>query len=66
MDEALAAKISAFIAAGGKVMANDRAGLTPDGGGFAIDLGVTYEGEDEWDVPFVQPGADFGAGLNPT
>ena len=66
VDEALAAKISAFIAAGGKVMANDRAGLTPDGGGFAIDLGVTYEGEDEWDVPFVQPGADFGAGLNPT
>jgi hypothetical protein len=48
------------------VLANDRAGLKPDGSGFAIDLGVTYQGEDEWDVPFVKPAADFGAGLKPT
>ena len=63
VDEALAAKINAFIAGGGKVLANDRAGLKPDGSGFAIDLGVDYEGEDEWDVPFVKPGPDFGCGL---
>jgi len=66
VDEALAAKIKAFIAAGGKVLANDRAGLKPDMSDFAIDLGVRYEGEDTFDVPFVKPAADFGIGLNHT
>ncbi len=66
VDEALAAKINAFIAGGGKVLANDKAGLKPDKSGFAIDLGVGYEGEDEWDVPFVKPAPDFGCGLRNT
>lgn len=66
VDETLAAKINAFTAGGGKVIANDRAGLKPDGSGFAIDLGITYGGEDEYAVPFLKPGADFGVGLKPT
>lgn len=66
VDAALAKKINAFLAGGGKVLANDRAGLKPDGSGFAFDLGVTYAGKDEWDVPFVKPAPDFGCGLRNT
>ncbi len=66
VDEELVAKIQAFVSAGGKVIASHRAGLVPDGGRFAIDLGVDYLGEDEWDVPFVKPAADFGCGLRNT
>ncbi|MHC4884640.1 MAG: beta-galactosidase trimerization domain-containing protein [Planctomycetota bacterium] len=66
VDETLAAAIEAFINRGGKVIANHRAGLAPDGTAFALDLGVSYRGEDPWDVPFVKPSANFGADLRPT
>ncbi len=66
VNESLAKKISDFIAKGGKVIANHRAGLTPEGDRFAIDLGINYKGEDPWDVPFVKPAADFGADLRNT
>jgi hypothetical protein len=66
VDQALAEKINAFLTGGGKVLANHRAGLGSKGDAFAIDLGVTYQGEDPWDVPFAKPSADFGAGLNNT
>jgi hypothetical protein len=66
VDQELAAKINAFVLGGGKVIANHRAGLKPDGTGFAIDLGVKYLGEDEFDVPFVRPNEGFDARLNNT
>jgi hypothetical protein len=66
VDDALAKKIKAFVAGGGKVIANDRAGLKPDGSGFAFDLGVIHQGEDEFEVPFLKPAAGIDTGLKPT
>jgi len=46
LDEALAAKVSAYLAGGGAVLATGRSGLAADGSGFALP---------EWPVAYVGP-----------
>ncbi len=46
VDAALAAKLGAYLAGGGALIASFEAGLTPDGAGFALpELGIELAGE---------------------
>jgi hypothetical protein len=57
-DETLAAKLSAFIAAGGALLASHRAGLNPEGTGFAVpELGVQLIGDAPYSPDFILPGS---------
>lgn len=50
----LAAKLSQFIAAGGALIASHRAGLKPEGDGFALsELGIKYAGEAPYSPDFI-------------
>ena len=63
-DAALAAKIDAFVAGGGSLIASHRAGLDPAGTAFAVEaLGVELIGEAPYSPDFIVPGEDVGAGL---
>lgn len=44
MDESLAARVNAYIAAGGKVLLTGESGLKKDAEAFAIDVGAAYAG----------------------
>ena len=58
VDEALAAKLSEFIAVGGKLLATHRSGLDPAGKRFALrEPGVEYLGEAPFSPDFIVPGA---------
>ncbi len=63
VDEALAEKIKRFLARGGRLIASHQAGLTPDGGHFALDLGVKRLGPAPFTPMFLKPRADFAGGL---
>lgn len=66
VSQELAAKLSAFIAGGGRLLATHKAGLKPDGSGFALpELGVEYEGDAEFSPDFIVPGR-LGEGLADT
>lgn len=66
VDDRLAERLTDFVGAGGRIVASHESGLTLDGRGFAIDMGVEYLGKDEYEVPFVRPRAGFGADLHAT
>ncbi|ULL14280.1 beta-galactosidase [Paenibacillus sp. H1-7] len=51
----LAAKLNDYFAQGGKVLATGRSGLNEAGDGFAIDLGVAWEGENPYKPSFFRP-----------
>ena len=56
VDAVLAAKLSAFVAAGGKLIATYQSGLEPLGTGFGLkELGVSYVGEAEFSPDFIVP-----------
>jgi hypothetical protein len=55
VDEALAARLNAFAANGGKILATGKSGLNPAGDAFAIDLGVTYEGVNGYRPSYMVP-----------
>ena len=55
VDDALAARLNAFTAAGGKLLATGRSGLNPAGDAFAIDLGVRYAGRSEFRPSYMVP-----------
>lgn len=55
VDEALAARLNAFTANGGKILASGKSGLNPAGDAFAIDLGVTYEGVNSYRPTYMVP-----------
>jgi hypothetical protein len=58
VDETLAARLSAFIAAGGALLASHRAGLNPEGTGFAVpELGVQLIGDAPYSPDFILPGS---------
>lgn len=64
VDEALAAKLDAFVQAGGSLIASYKSGLAPSGAGFALrSLGVEWEGEAPYSPDFLLPGEEVGKGL---
>ncbi|NLG27112.1 MAG: beta-galactosidase [Chloroflexi bacterium] len=64
---ALADKVRAYLAAGGKVIASHRSGLTPLGDRFALDeFGIACEGEAPNTPDYLQPLPGLGADLPAT
>jgi hypothetical protein len=57
LDPALAARLRAYLRAGGALILSHEAGLTPDGQGFALDdeMGLQYLGGARDDVEFLRP-----------
>ncbi len=70
-DDDLAARVRAYLAGGGALILSDRAGLTPDGTGFALDeIGLAYEGPTPYAPNFYHVTAEtpgeIAAGIPPT
>lgn len=64
VNKQLAASIKAFTDAGGKLLASHRAGLDPDGRGFALDqLGAAYVGPAPFSPDFLVPGDALAGAL---
>ncbi len=64
VDEALAAKLEAYVGGGGKLLASGRSGLTPDGSRFALpSLGVKYVGDAPFSPDFLVPTDHVGRDL---
>ena len=64
--EALAAKLRAFLAGGGKLLASAKSGLTPEGDRFALaEMGLEYVGPAPYSPDFLVPGK-LGEGLADT
>ncbi|MGM9626259.1 MAG: beta-galactosidase trimerization domain-containing protein [Eubacteriales bacterium] len=55
VDETLAARLNAYLAAGGKVLATGKSGLKPSGDAFAVDFGVAYEGINAYRPSYMVP-----------
>jgi hypothetical protein len=63
----LDARIEAFVAAGGKVLATGRSGLSPEGQGFGLScIPATAQGPAAFSPDFLRPGDRLAAGLRPT
>jgi hypothetical protein len=66
VDEALAAKLKAYVDGGGAVLATHRSGLSPEADRFALEgLGVRYVGPAPYSPDFLVPGEVLGEGLRP-
>jgi len=64
---ALAAKLEAFVAGGGKLIASYRSGLNEAGDAFALKcLGVDLVGEAPFSPDFIMPAGQIGRGLPKT
>ena len=64
IDDALRAKLEAFMGRGGTLLASYASGLEPGGERFALDtLGVQWLGEAEYSPDFVLPANGIGAAL---
>ena len=55
LDADLKARLEAFFAAGGKVLATGRSGLNMEQNAFAIDLGVKWAGENPYRPDYFRP-----------
>jgi hypothetical protein len=67
LSAALAGKLRAYLAAGGRVIASFRSGLTPDGERFALDeFGVELVGQSPFVPDYVVPREALAADLPPT
>lgn len=66
VDEALAKKLEAFTARGGKLLVTFQAGLKPDRSDFALDLGVKYLGLAPYTPDYIQPESGMWKDLQPT
>ena len=67
VDDALAAKVGAFVADGGSLIASYEAGLAPDGGDFTLPLlGVALKGRAPFSPDFLLPHGAIGSGLPET
>ena len=56
VDDALKAKIDAFLANGGKLLSSGESGLDPAGKDFAYDIGAEYTGPSPNDIEYVVVG----------
>ncbi|WP_375450704.1 alpha-L-fucosidase [uncultured Devosia sp.] len=60
----LAARLNAYVAAGGKLLLSDKSGLDPQGQGFALDLGITQGAAPVTFLPsYIRAGTDLDASL---
>ncbi|MEN9936124.1 MAG: hypothetical protein RLZZ387_2703 [Chloroflexota bacterium] len=59
----LAAKVQAYVDAGGALLLTHHGGLQPDRDRFALDTGVTYEGDAPHSPDFLVAGEALGAPL---
>ena len=63
LDDGLAAKVKAFLAGGGAVIASHKAGLDPGGTAFALqEFGLEYVGDAEFQPDFVLAGEQINDG----
>jgi hypothetical protein len=62
-DDELAAKVQRYLDGGGALLVTHRAGLTPDGTRFALDLGVDYLGDAPDSPDFFVAGEKLGPEL---
>lgn len=60
----LASKIEAYLQGGGALLLSHRAGLTPEGDGFSIDIGVEYLGDAPHSPDFLVTTAEIGPPLS--
>lgn len=65
VDAALEAKIGAFLAGGGRVLASFRAGLRAGGAGFGGFMPVVDEGDAPYSPDYIVAGGAAGEGLEP-
>jgi hypothetical protein len=66
-DDALARKLTRYVAVGGALIASYRSGLGPAGEGFALEpLGVALKGEAPYSPDFIVPAGEVGRGLPAT
>ena len=56
VDNALKAKIDAFLEGGGKLLSSGESGLDPSGNDFAYDIGAEYTGPSPNDIEYVVVG----------
>ena len=61
IDDALKAKLDAYLAQGGKLLLSGASGLSPDGSGFLFDVGASYEGEGVYEPDYLLPREDLRA-----
>jgi len=54
---ALADRLRAYMAGGGRILASGRSGLSPEGG-FAFDLGIDHRGRTAFDPGYLVPAGD--------
>jgi hypothetical protein len=67
VDDALKAKLSAYLAGGGAVIASHRSGLAPGGERFALgELGIEFLGDAPFGPDFIVPTGEIGQGLAAT
>lgn len=59
VDAALKAKLDAFFAGGGKVLATGESGLNEAGNGFALDFGATWAGASAFSPEYFHPHFDI-------
>ncbi len=62
IDGELKAKLEAYVANGGKILCSGKSGLYKDSDKFALDLGVTYEGQNEFTPSYMIPEYDTVSG----
>ncbi len=65
LDDAMADKIKAYIAGGGKVLCSGQSGLKKDEDVFALDLGVAYNGKNEFIPNYMIPEYEAVNGRTP-
>jgi len=67
IDQAFADKVRAFVAAGGKLLVSDRAGLDAEGKNFLLAdlLGVNYAGPAPFAPDYMLLSEELGAGIEP-
>lgn len=61
LDQALADKVNAYLAGGGKLLASYQSGLKDDLSDFALDLGCRYEGMSEYKPSYIRPDFEIPA-----
>ncbi|MDD5351088.1 MAG: beta-galactosidase trimerization domain-containing protein [Chthoniobacteraceae bacterium] len=55
VDDALRARLDAYLAQGGKLLLSGRSGLRKGGEGFALDIGASYQGESPYSPDYLLP-----------
>ncbi len=55
LDDEMQARLAAYLASGGKILCSGESGLRTDCDSFALDLGATYEGTNEYCPNYMIP-----------